>query len=142
MLEKTLESPLNCKKIQPVHHKENQSWIFIGRTDAEAQAPILRLSHEKNWLIEKNTAARRDWRQAEKRKAEDEMIGLYHQLTGMSLSKLWDLVLDREDWYAEVHEVAESDMTEWLNCRKVVRYEINTQKLIAFLYNNKESCGT
>ena len=72
VLEKTLESPLDCKEIQSVHPKGNQSWIFIGRTDAEAEIPILWPPDEKNWLIGKDTAAGKDWRQ-EKEMTEDEM---------------------------------------------------------------------
>jgi len=81
MLEKTLESPLDCKEIQPVHPKGNQSWIFIGRTDAEAETPILWPSDEKNWLIWKDPDARKDWRQ-EKGMTEDEMAGWHHWLHG------------------------------------------------------------
>ena len=66
MLEKTLESPLDCKKIQPVHPKGNHSWLFIGRTDTEAETPILRLPDEKNWLIGKDLDTRSNWRQEEK----------------------------------------------------------------------------
>ena len=72
MLEKTLESPLDCKEIQPVHPKGNQSWIFIGRTDAETEIPVLWQSDVKNWLIGKDPDARKDWRQ-EKGTTEDEM---------------------------------------------------------------------
>ena len=72
MLEKTLESPLHCKEIQPVNSKGNQSWIFIGRTDAEAETPILWPPDVKNWLIGKDTDAGKDWRQEDKGMAEDE----------------------------------------------------------------------
>ena len=82
MLEKTLESPLDCKEIQPVHPKGNQSWMFIGRTDAEAETPILWPPVVKNWLIWKNPDAGKDWRQEEKGMKEDEMVGWHHQLDG------------------------------------------------------------
>ena len=75
MLEKTLESPLDCKEIQPVHSKGDQSWVFIGRTDAEAETPILWPPHAKSWLIGKDPDARRDWGQEEKGMTEDEMAG-------------------------------------------------------------------
>ena len=80
-LEKTLESPLDSKEIQPVHPKGNQSWIFIGRTDAEAETPILWLPDAKNWLLGKDLEARKDWRQ-EKGTTEEEMVGWHHQLNG------------------------------------------------------------
>ena len=82
VLEKTLESPLNCKKIQPVHSKGDQSWVFIGRTDAEAETPILWPPHAKSWLIGKDSDAGRDWGQEEKGTTEDEMAGWHHQLEG------------------------------------------------------------
>ena len=82
MLEKTLESPLDCKEIQPVHPKGEQSWVFIGRTDAEAEAPILCLPDVKNWLIWKDPDAGKYWREEEKGKTEDEMVGWHHQLNG------------------------------------------------------------
>ena len=80
VLEKTLESPLDCKEIQPVHPKGNQSWMFIGRTDAEAETPILWPPDVNHWLIGKGPAAGKDWRQEEKGMKEDEMLGLHHQL--------------------------------------------------------------
>ena len=80
VLEKTLESPLDCKEIQPVHPKVNQSWIFIGRTDVEAETPILWPPDAKNWVIWKDSDAGKDWRQEEKGKREDEMVGWYHRL--------------------------------------------------------------
>ena len=80
-MEKTLESPLDCKKIQPVHPKGDQSWVFIGRTDAEAETPILWPPNAKSWLIEKDPDAGRDWGQ-EKGTTEDEMAGWHHQLDG------------------------------------------------------------
>ena len=80
VLEKTLESPLDCKEIQPVHSKGNQSWIFIGRTDAEDETLILWPPDVKNWLIGKDPDAGKDWRQEEKGMTEDEMVGWHHQL--------------------------------------------------------------
>ena len=73
VLQKTLESPLDYKEIQPVHSKENQSWVFIGGTDAEAETPILWPPHEKSWLIGKHPDSGRDWRQEEKGMTEDEL---------------------------------------------------------------------
>ena len=82
MLEKTLESPLNCKEIQPVHPEGNQSWVFFGRTDAEAETPILWPPDAKSWLIWKDPDPGKDWRQEEKEKTEDEMGGWHHRLNG------------------------------------------------------------
>ena len=82
MLEKILESPLDCKEIQPVHPKENQSWIFTWRTDAEAEAPILWPPDTKSRHIGKDLDAGKDWRQEEKGTTEDEMVGWHHWLNG------------------------------------------------------------
>ena len=79
---KILESPLNCKEIQPVHPKGNQSWIFIGRTDTEAETPILWPPDAKSWLIGKDTNAGKDWGQEEKGTTEDQMVGWHHLLNG------------------------------------------------------------
>ena len=97
LLEKTLESPLDCKEIQPVDPKGNQSWIFIGRTDVEAETPILWPPDVKNLLNGKEPDAGKDWRQ-EKAMREDEMVGWHHQ----------ELVMDREAWHAAVHGIAKS----------------------------------
>ena len=82
MLEKTLESPLNCKEIQPVHPKGDQSWVFIGRTNAKAETPILWPPHAKSWLIGKDSDAGRDWEHEKKGTTDDEMAGWYHWLDG------------------------------------------------------------
>ena len=82
VLEMTLESPLDCKEIQPVHPKGDQSWVFIGRTDAEAETPILWPPDVKNWLIGKDPDAGKDWRRDEKGTTADEMVKWYHQLNG------------------------------------------------------------
>ena len=82
VLKKTLESPLNCKEIQPVHPKGNQSWILIGRIDVEAETLIIWPHDVKNWLIWKDPGAGKDWRQEEKGTTEDEMIGWHHRLDG------------------------------------------------------------
>ena len=82
VLEKTLESPLDCKEIQPVHPKGNQSWTFIGRTDVEAETPILWPPDAKNWLIWKDPDARQDWRWEEKGTTEDKMVGWHHWFNG------------------------------------------------------------
>ena len=82
MLEKTLESPLDSKKIQPICPKGDQSWVFIGRTDAKAETPVLWLPHVKSQLIGKDSDAGRDWGQEEKGTTEDEMAGWHHRLDG------------------------------------------------------------
>ena len=96
-LEKTPESPLDCKEIKPVNPKGNQPWIFIDRTDAEAEALILWLPDAKNRLIGKDLDAGKDWRQ-EKGETEDEMARYHHWLTGCNFTKLWAIVKDREAW--------------------------------------------
>ena len=82
VLEKTVESPLDCKEIQPVNLKGNQSWIFIGRTHAEAETPILWSPDAKNWLTGKDPDAGKEWRQEEKGTTEDKMVARHHQLNG------------------------------------------------------------
>ena len=82
VLEKTLESPLNCKETQLVHSKGDQSWVFIGSTDAKAETPVFWLPHGKSWLIGKDSDVGRDWRQEEMGTTEDQMAGWHHRLDG------------------------------------------------------------
>ena len=116
MLEKTLESPLDCKEIQPVHPKVDQSWVFIGRTDAEAETPILWPRQVKSWLIGKDPDAERDWGQEEKGTTDDETPGRHHRLDGYE-SEWTPGVGDGQGGLACCNSWGrvESDRTEWLN---------------------------
>ena len=131
VLKKTFESPLDCKEIQPVHPKGNQSWIFIGRTDVETETPILWPSDVKNWLIGKDPDAGKDWRR-EKGTTEDEMIGWHHWLNGHE----FEYALGIGDGQGSLscccswgHK--ESDTTEGLNWT-----ELNWELIISSLLQN------
>ena len=116
VLEKTLESALDCKEIQPVHPKGDQSWVFFGRNDAKAETPVLWPPHAKSWLIGKDSDAGRDWGQEEKGMTEDKMAGWHHGLDG--LESEWTPGVG--DWRGglaccDSWGRKESDTTEWLN---------------------------
>ena len=116
VLEKTLESPLNCKEIQPVHFEGDQPWDFFGRNDAKAETPVLWPPHAMSWLIRKDPDAGRDWGQEEKGTTEDEMAGWHHWLDGREFE--WTLgVGDGQGGLAccDLWGHKESDTTEWLN---------------------------
>jgi len=118
VLEKTLESPLDCKEIKPINPKGNQAWIFIGRTDAEAETPILWPPDAKNWLVGKDPDAGKDWWQEENRMTKDEMVGWHHWLDGQKFAQAprvgdgwgslmccspWGCKESRHDWLTELN---------------------------------------
>ena len=151
LLEKTLEGPLDWKEIQPVHPKGSQSWIFIGRTDAEAETPILWPHDVKSWLIWKDPDVGKDWRWEEKGTTEDEMVGWDHWLNGHEFEQ----ALGVDDGPGSLvfcsprgHKV--SDTTEWLNWNEIYYTDLcwqcnvsafNTLSrfVIAFLLRSKPS---
>ena len=120
VLEKTLESPLDCKDIKPVNPKGNQPWIVIGRTDAEAGTSIIWPPDAKRWLIGKDPDAGKDWRQEEKGTTEDEMVGWHHRLNGHEFEQLQERVKDRETWCVAVHGVSKSRtwLSDWKTTTK------------------------
>ena len=123
VLEKTLESPLDCKEIKPVNPKGNQSWIFTGKTDAEAEALILWPPDAKSWLIGKDPDAGKDWRQEEKGTTEDEMVGWHHQLDGHEFEQaLGDGEEQGSLAYCSPWGHKESEKTEQLNNNNMLKY--------------------
>ena len=135
VLEKTLESPLDCKEIQPVNPKGNQSLMFIGRTDAEAEAPILWPPDVKNWLICKGPDAGKDWRREEKGVTEDEKVGWHHQLNGHEFEQASGVgdgqgsLVCCSPWSHK-----ESDMIEWLNLLTYLGLPLGTTVMISTVY--------
>ena len=114
VLEKTLESPLDCKEIKPVTPEANESWIFIGKTDTEGEAPILWPPDAKSQLIGQDPDSGKDWGQEEKGATEDEKVG-WHYWLDLSMSKFWKIVKDRETWLVQFHGVTKSwiQLSSW-----------------------------
>ena len=143
VLEKTLESPLDCKEIHPDHSEGDQPWDFFGRNDAEVEAPVLWLPHVKSWLIGKDSDGGRDWGQQEKGTTEDEMAGWHHWLDGCG-SQLTPGVGAGQGGLAcsDSQGGKESDTTEWLIWSDLIWIYIITIKIRDTWYHKDISCFT
>ena len=139
VLEKTLDSPLDCKEIQPVHPKGNQSWTFMGRTEVEAEMAILWPPDVKNWLICKDPDAGKDWRREEKGTTEDEIVGWHHRLNGHGFEQTPG-VGDEQGSLAcySLRGCKESDTTEWLNCAKQFTFNPQPNESSAVRYTRAQ----
>ena len=129
VLEKTLESPLDCREIQPVHSKTDQSWVFFGRNNAKVETPIFWPPHVKSWCIGKDSDAGRDWRQEEKGTTKDEMAGWHHQLDGHESEWTLGVGDGQGPWRAATHGVAKSRtrLSDWT--------ELNWMVLLSTVYH-------
>ena len=131
VLEKTLESPLDCKEIKPVHPKGNQSWIFIARTDAEIEAPKLWTSDTKSQLIGKDPNAGKYWKQEEKGMTEDDIVGWHHQLNGHEFEQTPGDGEGLRSWYAAVNGVSKSwtRLSNWTTNNKLLNKLLQSHNL-------------
>ena len=133
--ESTLESPLDCKEIQPVHPKGDQSWVFVGRTEVEAETPILWPPDANSWLIGKDPDAGKDWREEEKGMTEDEMVGWHHRHNGHEFEQ----TPGDGEWQGSLACCSplgrkESDTTEWLNKNNsaITKCNRQTSKIVSW----------